>query len=88
MTQRVRKLGLSRVGGSPLTRDGIGRGESGNCRAVRRAAGGAMVAARLVRRGCPPRGRPSAGEERPMGRWRLTGGGEWRLAGGDETTAR
>jgi hypothetical protein len=46
------------------------------------------VAARLVRRGCPPRGRPSAGEERPMGRWRLTGGGEWRLAGGDEAVAR
>jgi hypothetical protein len=42
-------------------------------RAVRR---GAMEVARLVRRGCPPRGRPPAGEERPMGRWRLAGGGE------------
>jgi hypothetical protein len=35
----VEVVGLSRVGGSPLTRDGIGRGESSYCCAVRRAAG-------------------------------------------------
>jgi hypothetical protein len=26
-----------------------------------------------------------AGEEQPMGQWKLTDGGKWRLAGGDES---